>query len=58
MEGLVFIERKVIEYDHLAKKNSSEKHGHEFKLKTVNIEKNLPEYLVANKDKFKKWFDF
>ncbi len=52
------IERKVIEYDHLAKKNSPDKHGHEFKLKTVNIEKNLPEYLVANKDKFKKWFDF
>ena len=52
------IDRKVIEYDHLAKKSSANKHGHEFKLKPVQIEKNLPDYLVTNVDKFKKWFDF
>ena len=52
------IDRKVIEYDHLAKKNSANKHGHEFKLKSVSIKKNLPNYLVNNVDKFKNWFDF
>ena len=52
------IDRKVIEYDHLAKKSSSSKHGHEFKLKPIAIEKNLPDYLVKNVEKFKQWFDF
>ena len=52
------IDKKIIEYDHLAEKSSDLKHGNSFKLKTLKIENNMPEYLILNKEKFKKWFDF
>ena len=51
------INRKVILYDHLAKKSSfMDKHKSEFKLKKVNLD-SMPEYLIKNVEKYKTWFD-
>ncbi len=50
---------KVIEYDHLSdSKSEDDKHGHSFKLKSVDIKSNMPDYLLRNLDKYKDWFDF
>ena len=51
------INRKIILYDHLAKKSSfKDKHKSEFKLKPVNLDY-MPDYLIQNVEKYKTWFD-
>ena len=52
------IDSKTIEYDHLSDSKSNIKHGHSFKLKSADIDLNMPNYLVKNLDKYKDWFDF
>ena len=52
------IDNKTIEYDHLSDSKSNIKHGHSFKLKSVDIDTNMPDYLIKNKDKYKEWFDY
>mgnify|MGYP001166836267 CR=1 FL=1 len=52
------IENKFVEYDHLADSGSNFKHGHKFKLKSIDIKSNMPIYLAENIEKYKDWFDF
>ena len=52
------IENKFVEYDHLADSGSNFKHGHKFKLKSIDIKSNMPIYLIENLDNYKDWFDF
>ena len=52
------IEKKFVEYDHLSDSKSIFKHGHKFKLKSIDIKTNMPSYLSENVEKYKNWFDF
>ena len=52
------IENKFVQYDHLADSGSNFKHGHKFKLKSIDIKTNMPSYLSENVEKYKNWFDF
>ena len=52
------IENKFVEYDHLSDSRSSFKHGHKYKLKSIDIKSNMPTYLTENIEKYKDWFDF
>ena len=52
------IEKKFVEYDHLSDSKSIFKHGHKFKLKSIDIKNNMPSYLSENIEKYKDWFDF
>ena len=52
------IEKKFVEYDHLSDSKSIFKHGHKFKLKSIDIKTNMPSYLSENVEKYKDWFDF
>ena len=49
------LENKVINYNHGAKKNSSERFSSTKLIKVENS--SMPEYLMINKDKFLQWFD-
>ena len=49
------LENKVVNYNHSAKKNSSERFNSTKLDKVENS--SLPEYLTINKDRFTKWFD-
>ena len=49
------LENKVVNYNHSAKKNSSERFNSTKLDKVENS--SLPEYLTINKDRFIKWFD-
>ena len=49
------IESRVVFYDHFADKKSLEKWKFEYKLKKIQNEV-LPDYLIENYSKFKKWF--
>ena len=52
------IENKFVEYDHLSDSRSNFKHGHKFKLKSIDIKSSMPTYLTENIEKYKNWFDF
>ena len=52
------IENKFVEYDHLSDSRSNFKHGHKFKLKSIDIKSSMPTYLTENIEKYKDWFDF
>ena len=52
------IENKLVEYDHLSDSRSNFKHGHKYKLKSIDIKSNMPTYLTENIEKYKDWFDF
>ncbi len=47
--------KKVINYDHKAKKNKF-KFSKQFKLQTISLD-SLPDYIKNNKEKFKDWID-
>jgi beta-1,4-mannosyl-glycoprotein beta-1,4-N-acetylglucosaminyltransferase len=49
------LENKVIDYNHSAKKDSSERFNSSKLVKVENS--SLPEYLIINKNKHLKWFD-
>ena len=52
------IENKFIEYDHLSDSKSTSKIGNRFKLKSIDINSNMPTYLKKNIKKYEDWFDF
>jgi len=52
------IDNKFIEYDHLSDSKSASKIGNRFKLKSIDINSNMPTYLKKNQKKYKDWFDF
>ena len=52
------IDNKFIEYDHLADSTSTSKIGNRFKLKSIDINLNMPIYLKKNIKKYEEWFDF
>ena len=52
------IDNKFIEYDHLSDSKSTSKIGNRFKLKSIDINSNMPTYLKKNIKKYEDWFDF
>ena len=50
------ISRKIVNYDHFADKNKTDKNKFEYKLKKVD-NKILPDYLQKNQNFYKEWFD-
>jgi beta-1,4-mannosyl-glycoprotein beta-1,4-N-acetylglucosaminyltransferase len=52
------IDNKFIEYDHLSDSTSTSKIGNRFKLKSIDINSNMPIYLKKNVKKYEDWFDF
>ena len=52
------IDNKFIEYDHLSDSKSASKIGNRFKLKSIDINSNMPTYLKKNIKKYENWFDF
>ena len=52
------IDNKLIEYDHLSDSTSTSKIGNRFKLKSIDINSNMPIYLKKNIKKYEDWFDF
>ncbi len=52
------IDNKFIEYDHLSDSTSTSKIGNRFKLKSIDINSNMPIYLKKNIKKYEDWFDF
>ncbi len=50
------INRKIINYDHFAKKDSKKKQFNEFKLNTTTLE-GMPKYLRDNYKSYIDWFD-
>ena len=52
------IENKLVEYDHFSVSRSNFKHGHKYKLKSIDIKSNMPTHLTENIEKYKDWFDF
>ena len=52
------IDNKFIEYDHLSDSKSISKIGNRFKLKSIDINSNMPTYLKKNIKKYEDWFDF
>ena len=51
------INNRFVNYDHSADLKKSNKYNAEYKLKIID-DKFLPDYLVSNKENYKKWFDF
>ena len=51
------IDNRVVNYNHLADKSVENKYNAQYKLQLVD-DKILPKYIVANKEKYKDWFDF
>ena len=51
------IDNRVVNYNHLADKSVENKYNAQYKLRLAD-DKILPKYIVANKEKYKDWFDF
>ena len=50
------IEDRTVQYDHIADLRKKNKYDAKYKLKIID-NKFLPNYLVANKQNYKEWFD-
>ena len=50
------VERRELFYNHFTDSNNQNKWESDYKLKQIDI-KNLPEYLINNKSKYREWFD-
>jgi len=51
------IDNRVVNYNHLADKSVENKYNAQYKLQLAD-DKILPKYIVANKEKYKDWFNF